>query len=78
MQQAVHDVLTPHPCHAASPGCEATPLPLHPSRNELAYRRWRQRQAVFQADSGDAPPLAYRWGWLANHLNSVHASGWQG
>ena len=30
-------------------------------RNELAYRRWRERQAVFLADNGEAPPLAARW-----------------
>jgi hypothetical protein len=29
-------------------------------RNELAYRRWRERQAVFLADNGEAPPLAAR------------------
>lgn len=30
-------------------------------RNELTYRRWRERQAVFLADNGEAPPLAARW-----------------
>ncbi|KAL4420393.1 hypothetical protein ABPG75_010049 [Micractinium tetrahymenae] len=29
-------------------------------RNELAYRRWRERQAIFLADTGEAPPLAAR------------------
>ncbi|KAK9854442.1 hypothetical protein WJX84_004440 [Apatococcus fuscideae] len=39
-------------------------------RNELDYRQWRQRQAIYMADDGQAPPLyikvppeTHPWGW---------------
>ncbi|KAK9859317.1 hypothetical protein WJX84_011010 [Apatococcus fuscideae] len=54
-------------------------------RNELEYRRWRQRQAIYLADDGQAPPLyvkvpeAYPWGaWHGTEgLGSCELRRWK-